>query len=94
MAFRLPSLHSERYADSSPEFILSEAEGAQNDTLKSLSVVFDVLTLRPLRSNVLFFGCGSAALAEDSEKNKLLRSKRSGIRLIEIAHSVVTPACL
>jgi len=32
--------------------------------------------------------------AEDAEKNKLLRSKLTGIRLVEIAHSVVTPAFL
>ena len=32
--------------------------------------------------------------AEGAEKNKRLRSKLPGIRLIEIAYSVVTPACL
>ena len=32
--------------------------------------------------------------AEDAEKNKLLRSKLPGIRVVEIAHSVVTPAFL
>jgi hypothetical protein len=32
--------------------------------------------------------------AECAEKNKLLRSKLLGIRLIEIAHSFVTSACL